>query len=63
MASLYLFLAGLSEVGWAIGLKAPQRLGSIFSASRRQRVLDRVGLKLPLVRYTATIADATSKAG
>jgi hypothetical protein len=35
MAWLYLFL--LSEVGWAIGLKAPQRLGSIFSASRRQR--------------------------
>ena len=33
MAWLYLFLAGLSEVGWAIGLKAPQRLGSIFSAN------------------------------
>jgi sulfate permease, SulP family len=37
----------------------------IFAAARPgvQHVLDRVGLKPPLVRYTASTADATSKAG
>ena len=36
----------------------------IFAAARPgvQRVLDRVGLKPPLVRFTASTADATSKA-
>jgi SulP family sulfate permease len=41
------------------------RTSVIFAAARPgvRRVLNRVGLKPPLVRYTASTADATSKAG